>query len=181
MPRLHSMYPGSTIGHNRLTQGWLPLCPKCSPGLLSSTSTSLKVTFDAKVNVRRIAATEDVVFLRANFLESQGSFTRSLHDPSSPTQLCARARSERGLQSGLLISELGRSRLVPFVVESELTDQCGRLAETLPRSEGKPFILVPGPPRAVSKRPTRGSAAPPTPEPRPGARWTPHAPWRQGV
>lgn len=39
---LHPIYPGSSISHKRLTQGWLPLCANHCPGLPSCTSISLE-------------------------------------------------------------------------------------------------------------------------------------------
>lgn len=45
------------------------------------------------------------------------------------------------------------------------------LGRNTPEVEGEPLIPAPGPPQAVRKRPMRGSAAPPAPEPWPGAWW----------
>lgn len=73
--------------HKCLTPGWLPLCPWCSLGLLSTTSTSLKVTFDSRINILLNCSYVVYGILRANFLESQGSFTYSLHDLSFPIPL----------------------------------------------------------------------------------------------
>lgn len=53
-------------------------CLKCPPGLLSRTSTNLKVTFDARVNVLQNCSYGGCGILSANSLESQGSFIHSL-------------------------------------------------------------------------------------------------------
>lgn len=74
------------ISHKQSTPGRLSL-PKRSPALHSGTSARLNTAVDTRVNVLLNCNEVECESLRVNTVESQGSCTHVLHDPSFPSPL----------------------------------------------------------------------------------------------